>query len=246
MGHIFLIFSLEIMAAKQTIIVVGGNGYVGSRMCEQAILSGYNVVSISRSGTRPSWLKTTDWSQQVQYAQGDALEMDSMRPHFANDDGNVRAVISCVGCFSIWNSVMKKINGDTNINACAQAKENKIEKFVFVSAWRPEHLLSKWNPCSYIFVPGYYDGKKRTEEKAEEVYGDDAVCFRAGMVIGRRWASETSSIDLTWFGKAFRMLFVPTVGVDDLAKAALRFVKSEKQNTQSHIVENDDIANFFV
>ena len=229
---------------KETIIVVGGNGYVGSRMCEQAILNGYDVISISRSGERPSWLRSTDWSQQVQYAKGDALEIDSMRPYF--NTGNIRAGISCVGCFHWRNSVMKKINGNTNINACKLAKENNINKFVFVSAWRPEHLLSKWNPCSYIFVPGYYDGKKRTEECAEETYGDNGVCFRAGMVVGTRHISETQSISLDSFAKVFSWLFVPTVGVDDLAKAALRFVKSNKVNTDKHIVENDDIANFFV
>ena len=33
-----------------TVLVFGGNGFVGSRVCEQGVNMGLNVVSVSRSG----------------------------------------------------------------------------------------------------------------------------------------------------------------------------------------------------
>lgn len=233
--------------AAQTVIVIGGNGYVGSRMCEQAILSGMNVVSISRSGACPGWLKSSDWAQKVKWSKGDALDIDSMRPYFSSD---VRAVISCVGCFHWKPSVMWAINGDTNINACDLAKESNIPRFVFVAAWRPWLIFDpvpSWNPISWIgrqiLVPGYFGGKKKTEEVVETNYGDNGVCFRAGMVAGKRYISDSFALPVGF--PKFMSWLIPSVPVDDLAKAAIRFVQSDIPNSDSHIVQNDDIANFY-
>ena len=218
-------------------------------MCEQAILNGMNVVSISRSGTCPSWLKTSVWAQKVQWSKGDALNIDSMRPYF---NSNVRAVISCVGCFHWKPSVMWAINGDTNINACDLAKESNIPRFVFVSAWRPWLIfdpIPSWNPISWIgrkiLVPGYFGGKKKTEEVVEANYGDNGICFRAGLVAGDRYISETTAIPLGgWIPKLLSWV-IPVVPVDTVAKAAIRFVQSDVPNTEQHICQNEDIANFY-
>lgn len=233
---------------KETVIVVGGNGYVGSRMCEQAILNGYNVISISRSGTKPGWTSSDNiWSSKVEYVKGDALKPDTMKPYFSNNDNNIRAVISCVGCFHYKNSVMSAINGDTNINACNLAKNNNIPRFVFVSAWRPWFITmgGKWNPLSWVMVPGYFGGKKRAEETVQSVYGQNGVAFRAGMISGKRFVSDNIGIPLETMG-SFMSWFIPVIKADDLAKSALRFIKSDKPNTDKIICENSDISNFYV
>lgn len=48
-------------------VVFGGNGYVGSRVCQQALAMGCGVVSINRSG-RPRNLHG-DWLDQVEWVQ---------------------------------------------------------------------------------------------------------------------------------------------------------------------------------
>jgi len=40
---------------KRTIVVFGGNGFVGSHVCKNALEEGYNVISISRQGQPPFW-----------------------------------------------------------------------------------------------------------------------------------------------------------------------------------------------
>ena len=49
------------------LVVFGGNGYVGSRVCQQALAMGCGVVNVSRSG-RPRNLRG-DWLDQVEWVQ---------------------------------------------------------------------------------------------------------------------------------------------------------------------------------
>lgn len=61
-------------AAAKKLVVTGGNGFLGSRICRSAVLRGWDVTSISRSGeprwkvvtgspTRPSWANKVAWER---------------------------------------------------------------------------------------------------------------------------------------------------------------------------------------
>lgn len=70
----------EPMAGPPTIVVFGGNGFVGSSVCEEAVRTGLGVVSVNRSGppkTGADWISKVEWvrvrhacalAQQVQPA----------------------------------------------------------------------------------------------------------------------------------------------------------------------------------
>ena len=73
-------------AVKKRIVVAGGNGFLGSRICKSAVARGWDVTSISRSG-EPSWSSVTSspepppWSKQVTWAQGDILKPTTYTSH---------------------------------------------------------------------------------------------------------------------------------------------------------------------
>lgn len=49
-----------------TLLVFGGNGFVGTRICEEALKTGLAVVSISRSGApkqNAAWTNEVEWVQ---------------------------------------------------------------------------------------------------------------------------------------------------------------------------------------
>ena len=46
------------------LVVFGGNGFVGTRVCEEALNTGLAVVSISRSGAPKA---TSHWTSQVDW-----------------------------------------------------------------------------------------------------------------------------------------------------------------------------------
>ncbi|KAL2164418.1 hypothetical protein VTH06DRAFT_3634 [Thermothelomyces fergusii] len=64
------------MSATKRIVVFGGNGFLGSRICRAAVARNWDVTSVSRSG-RPNWLAITDsptppaWSHAVSWERGD-------------------------------------------------------------------------------------------------------------------------------------------------------------------------------
>ncbi|ERF74961.1 hypothetical protein EPUS_05169 [Endocarpon pusillum Z07020] len=64
---------------KKSIVVAGGNGFLGSRICKSAVARGWDVTSISRSG-EPSWSSVTSsstpppWATSVTWAKGDILK----------------------------------------------------------------------------------------------------------------------------------------------------------------------------
>ena len=60
-------------------IVFGGNGFLGKRICQEAVTSGYKVVSVSRSGKAPhsNELNDKQWMQEVQWTAADIFKPDS-------------------------------------------------------------------------------------------------------------------------------------------------------------------------
>ncbi|AJV50826.1 hypothetical protein H789_YJM1250L05121 [Saccharomyces cerevisiae YJM1250] len=61
------------------LIVFGGNGFLGKRICQEAVTSGYKVVSVSRSGKAPhsNELNDKQWMQEVQWTAADIFKPDS-------------------------------------------------------------------------------------------------------------------------------------------------------------------------
>ncbi|KAK5990158.1 hypothetical protein PT974_08424 [Cladobotryum mycophilum] len=73
------------MSAAKKLIVCGGNGFLGSRICKYAVARGWDVTSISRSG-EPRWANVTSsalppsWAHKVSWERGDILEPSTYAP----------------------------------------------------------------------------------------------------------------------------------------------------------------------
>ncbi|RAH75282.1 ubiquinone biosynthesis protein COQ11 [Aspergillus aculeatinus CBS 121060] len=71
------------MAAKR-VVVAGGNGFLGSRICKSAVARGWSVTSLSRSG-EPRWETVTDsvnrpsWASSVEWAKADILKPETYK-----------------------------------------------------------------------------------------------------------------------------------------------------------------------
>ncbi|EEA23050.1 hypothetical protein TMatcc_001913 [Talaromyces marneffei ATCC 18224] len=73
------------MAAKR-LVVAGGSGFLGSRICKHASVRGWEVVSLSRSG-EPQWDTVTaskerpGWASDVEWAKADILKPSTYKPY---------------------------------------------------------------------------------------------------------------------------------------------------------------------
>ncbi|CAL8580993.1 hypothetical protein XPA_006706 [Xanthoria parietina] len=82
--------------SKKHIVVCGGNGFLGSRICKSATARGWTVTSFSRSG-EPQWSSITasptppPWSTSVTWEKADMLKPATYRALLADADAVVHS-----------------------------------------------------------------------------------------------------------------------------------------------------------
>ncbi|CAG8931716.1 unnamed protein product [Penicillium salamii] len=75
------------MAAKR-LVVAGGSGFLGSRICKSAAARGWTVTSLSRSG-EPRWETVSEsnerpsWASSVEWAKADILKPESYKSYLS-------------------------------------------------------------------------------------------------------------------------------------------------------------------
>ncbi|MED6203622.1 hypothetical protein PIB30_001320 [Stylosanthes scabra] len=203
------------------LLVLGGNGFVGSHICREALDRGLSVASLSRSGR--SSLHDS-WAANVVWYKGNLLSGDPLKEAF----NGVTAVISCVGGFGS-NSYMYKINGTANINAIRAAAEQGVKRFVYISA-------ADFGVVNFL-LRGYYEGKRAAETELLTRFPYGGVILRPGFIYGTRTVGSMK-IPLGAIGSPMEMvlqhakplsqiplvgpLMTPPVNVTNVAKVAVR------------------------
>lgn len=214
------------------LVVFGGAGFVGSRVCQQGLAMGASVVSVNRSG-RPH--TTGDWVQQVQWVQGDALD-----PQRAWKDvlKGASGVVSTLGTFGS-NEQMYRICGEANMRLMDAAAEAGVPRFAFISV-ADFKFPGGWHAQDFL-LKGYFQGKRDAEQHLAALFPSGGVALRPSFIYGSR-AVGGASVPLGLVGAplkaALSMLptktlagipilgaaFVPPLSVDTVAKAAVNAV----------------------
>lgn len=205
----------------EKLLVLGGNGFVGSHICKEAVDRGLTVASLSRTG-RSSIQES--WANNVIWHQGNLLSTDSWKEALKG----VTSVISCVGGFGS-NSHMYKINGTANINAVRAAAAEGVKRYVYISA-------ADFGVANYL-LQGYYEGKRAAETELLTRYTYGGVILRPGFIYGTRRVGSVK-VPLGVIGSPLEMifqrakplsqiplvgpLFTPPVNVTAVAKVAIR------------------------
>ncbi|XP_008220617.1 PREDICTED: uncharacterized protein At1g32220, chloroplastic [Prunus mume] len=183
----------------EKLLVLGGNGFVGSHVCREALDRGLSVASLSRSGRSSLH---DPWANDVTWHKGNLLSPESLKDAL---DG-VTSVISCVGGFGS-NSYMYKINGTANINAIRAASEQGVKRFVYVSA-------ADFGVVNYL-LRGYYEGKRAAETELLTKFPYGGVILRPGFIYGTRSVGSVK-LPLGVIGSPLEMLFQHTRPLNQL------------------------------
>ena len=170
---LLLAAACSVEAIKVT--VLGGTGFVGSRVCKVLVSKGAEVTSVSRSGSCPSWASDEEWTKEVKWVAADLLGADAGVGVVA---GDCDAVVSCVGVVDLDPQVLRRGNGDANVNAFASAKRAGVGRSVYVSvASEVAACEENWLPFAKDAFSAYFDGKRSAEEAAADAVGGDATKF---------------------------------------------------------------------
>lgn len=162
---------------KPRIVVFGGNGFIGSEISRAAVQRGCEVISVSRKGKPLGEVKGD--LRAVNWVKGDVFDA---KDEWTKELKGATAVISCIGGFGN-NAQMLKINGTANETLVQLAKDNGVDRFVYVSAF-------PFTFMKYV-IPGYMTGKQHAEHAVERRFGDKGVVLRPGFVYGPRVVSDS-------------------------------------------------------
>ena len=99
-----------VQATALRVTVLGGNGYVGQRVCEKLVERGCDVTSISKSGKAPSG---GAWTQQVKWVANDLTR--GSRQELEAAVGQPDVVVSCVGTVGFDGRGLELGNGVANV-----------------------------------------------------------------------------------------------------------------------------------
>ncbi|KDP35441.1 hypothetical protein JCGZ_10824 [Jatropha curcas] len=224
--------AIDVVADVKTerVVVLGGNGFVGSAICKAAVSKGIEVISLNRSG-RPTY--PGSWVDQVTWIPGDVF--------YANWDevlAGATAVVSTLGGFGSEEQMLK-INDEANVAAVSAAKEFGIPKFILIS-------VHDYNLPSFLLSSGYFTGKRKAESEVLSKYPNSGVVLRPAFIYGKRRvdgfeipldligepverilrATETFTKPLSSL-PASDLILAPPVNVDDVALAVINAITDD-------------------
>lgn len=238
------------------LVVFGGTGFVGTAVLAQALSQNkaIKIFVVSRTGVAPKWLlaEPVYRTDRLTFLKGDLLEPQTVRDALREpaQQYKIVACISCVGVITPWsNKNMLRTCGDTNINAYSISGELGAKKFAVITRDR-SNMDDWWYPFPYL-IPGYYKGKRKIEEFISDDVANagNAICLRAGFVVGTRrtlpgvptWLKLSMPLDPIYKNVKH---WCPTIDVDELAAAAVRFVLAKKK-AETVLVANEEIPDYF-
>ena len=138
-------------ASALKVTVLGGTGFVGSRVCHALATSSSSVevVSVSRTGEVPEWCKGEDWTKQVSWVKNEFTR--GSREKLQEAIGSPDAVVSCVGAIGVDQQGLLLGNGVANAEAAAAAKVVGAQRMAYVSVGSEVVASTGW--CVAIRTP---------------------------------------------------------------------------------------------
>lgn len=175
-----------------TVVVFGGNGFVGCKIMQHLVERDIPCTSVSRSGHRPVHLEKESWADEVEWVKGDASAPD---PALFEECSAVIALVGSPPVPTFSSEAYKQqvyMNGETNKKAIEAAANAGVKNLVLLSADVPPMLQKE----SF----GYYVGKQMAFEAAKHFVEEDetrhASVLRPSSIYGTRHTKNGLSIPL--------------------------------------------------
>lgn len=229
------------------VVVVGGSGYVGRRVCSEAWSRGHSVTSVNARG-KPSGLENEPWADKVTWHKADVFNTDSWKDVIDEDT----VVVSAVGALGNA-ATMRRMIGDANVVACETAAAQGASKFVLISAATQNADVGFLRKIPLL--DAYVDGKERAEQSVETHFGSEGKSYslvRPGFIYGPK-----GGINLALIGVPMRMIFgtlmlnklpfvghvffEPPVSVGEVGKAACACATRLDSTGEFNIVDTPKI-----
>lgn len=236
-----------------TVLVFGGNGFVGCEIMQRLAELDIPCTSVSRSGERPAHLKQQAWAEQVNWLQGDAAKPD---PEWFSECSVVITLVGSPPVPTFSDEAYQRqvfMNGITNKTVIEHAAAAGIKNVVLMSADIPKVLQKQGF--------GYYVGKQLAIDAAlqfAEGSGERRISvLKPSSIYGTRHTKGGTGLPLSPFmypmSKAIQALpqsmrnhlMAAPVSVAQVAEVALsEGLNTDPEYTGFKVWECDDILNW--
>jgi uncharacterized protein YbjT (DUF2867 family) len=156
------------------LVVLGGNGFIGSDICRVAVQNGHEVAAVGRTGRPALTPARHPWTQDVEWRAADALVPDTWRDLLEGADAVVHS-IATIQEAPDDNVTFERVNGESVLLAAQEAVDADVDAFVFLSVRDKPPVVPE----------GFLAAKRRAERELAEQY--DAlrrVVLRPNLVYG--------------------------------------------------------------
>lgn len=123
------------------VLITGGNGFIGRRICTAAVADDHEVTSVARSGP-PDPDERGPWANSVEWVGADVFAGNEWRDALVDVD----CVVHSVGTISETPAAgvtFERINGDSAIVAALEAERAGVDRFVYISSVATPPLVSE-------------------------------------------------------------------------------------------------------
>ena len=152
------------------LLVTGGNGFIGRRICKLAVGAGHTVTSVARSG--PPDADTGSWTDDVTWVSADVFSPHEWRAHLSDID----CLVHSIGTLSEdpdAGVTLERLNGDSAIIAALEAERAGVDRVVYISSSAKPPLVRT----------AYITARRRAEAAIADL-AIEAVVPRFGPVYG--------------------------------------------------------------
>jgi len=232
---------------QKQLLVLGGTGFLGSQVCQQAVDKGFAVTSLSRSQKRGEAVSGVD------YRQGDARQAETVS-ELLQEMPHIAGIVHCIGLLfdsdsglGDWNkfvsgsgsvpdeqSTYETITRQTAFHAVdAAASVGKNLPFVFTSAaeagW-PQMTGGSLieNTLAPDFLRRYLTAKRAVETKVLNEPAVRPVIVRPSLIYRADRYSSLPAVGAFFVGNGIGLPFVDQpVTVDDLAACMVKALQDD-------------------
>ena len=142
---------------QKPILVIGGNGFVGSTICKYAVANQVKILSMSRSSIAKY---PGDWESSIEHVKGDAMKPETYKDLLPNVSGIIHTIGTLIDSRTPlkvnnqYEGSYEHLNRDAALKVINTMQENQSQiPFVFLSAAK-----------GWFFLPGYIETKREVED----------------------------------------------------------------------------------
>lgn len=219
------------------LVVLGGNGFIGSDICRVAVQNGHEVAALGRTGRPALTPARHPWTQEVTWRAADVFEPDTWRDLLDGADAVVHS-IATIQEDPDRGVTFDRVNAESVLIAADEAAEAGVEAFVFLS------VRDKPPVVSHDFLAA----KRRAERTLHEQYSElRTVSLRPNLVYGpRKTGTPTLAAVLNQLAGAFPHPYASTEGrslpVEFVAAAAVQAAVTPTMSGTLTISQIEDLG----